>query len=387
MRATFAILFSVFYFTLSAQNLVRNGGFEPDNCPSGGTDLSTIASPWFQSPNYVDHFGPCSDPGAANTNNNVPPRTGDGNIGLYVYGESNSGADLRGYAIGQLSIYLAEGQLYRVSYWVRPVLVNPVGLNAGLDAPGFAFYESRSQMPQASTSYVNNDSAIYPSSPITDINGWTQVCLQYRAKGGELFIVLGSFKDDTEHNVQPIVNGSPVEEGYYLIDDLVVEPINEPILSGSVNICPGGEVEISVPAGLTNGMWDDGSTNLTRTVTAPGTYTYGYQDGICYRVDAIDVTEVNCTECSIYYPSAFTPNGDGLNDTWAPIFECDPIEYRLEVFDRLGNLMYKSYDHNAQWAPETDDQLGTYVYKLQVTYELYGENAYINKSGEVTLLK
>ena len=55
------------------------------------------------------------------------------------------------------------------------------------------------------------------------------------------------------------------------------------------------------------------------------------------------------SNCKIYCPSAFTPNGDGLNDFFTPIAS-EPIDtFRLIVRNRWGTIVYKSNDINLQW--------------------------------------
>jgi gliding motility-associated-like protein len=50
----------------------------------------------------------------------------------------------------------------------------------------------------------------------------------------------------------------------------------------------------------------------------------------------------------IYIPNAFTPNGDGLNDGFG--VKAEGIqEFRLEIFNRWGELIFSTTDINEQW--------------------------------------
>lgn len=372
---------------VSAQNMVINGGFEPVDCPSPGTTLFEIAPPWNEPHSVVEHYGPCSDPGGPNYNNNVAPQEGDGYIGLSGYGQFNVIYN-REYALGRLVQPLQAGQRYRVSYWVHPVVVQNSNINAGINGPDVLFFENANDFtgltdPQF---YYSSDSALHPEEPITRTDQWTQVCLNFVAVGYERYVALGTFRLDDEVTAVGL-NGAPTPElGYYLIDNLVVEPIDEPVLPSTAEICPDGELTLSVPDGLF-GTWDDGSTNPERVVAEPGTYTYGYQDGICFRVDQVVVEEVNCTRCAVYIPTAFTPNSDGTNDEWAPKFDCDIIEYRVEVYDRIGNRVFETFDVNATWMPDQSVAQGTYVARIRFTYELFGDRTIVDRTSEVTLLR
>lgn len=53
---------------------------------------------------------------------------------------------------------------------------------------------------------------------------------------------------------------------------------------------------------------------------------------------------------SLYGPNAFTPNGDGINDEWRPIWrDLDPKSYRLSIFDRWGEEIWTSTDAYSGW--------------------------------------
>ena len=68
----------------------------------------------------------------------------------------------------------------------------------------------------------------------------------------------------------------------------------------------------------------------------------------------------------IYIPSAFTPNGDGINDTFGAKGE-GIQNYHLYVYNRWGQVIFESTNPNQQWdgkyAGQPAEQ-GTYVYQL-----------------------
>ena len=81
-------------------------------------------------------------------------------------------------------------------------------------------------------------------------------------------------------------------------------------------------------------------------------------------------------------PTAFTPNGDGLNDLWKPLTRGARL-YELKVFNRWGQMVFSSNNAEQSWdgseAPE-----GVYVYTLSFV------NAYdkrISEKGVITLLR
>jgi gliding motility-associated-like protein len=55
-------------------------------------------------------------------------------------------------------------------------------------------------------------------------------------------------------------------------------------------------------------------------------------------------------DVSLYVPNAFTPNGDGRNETFFPQgIGIDPDKYELWVFDRWGNLIFYTDDMTKAW--------------------------------------
>jgi gliding motility-associated-like protein len=87
----------------------------------------------------------------------------------------------------------------------------------------------------------------------------------------------------------------------------------------------------------------------------------------------------------IYLPSAFTPNGDGLNDTFGAVGEGIEV-YQLIVYNRWGQIIFssKSVDykwdgmHNGRQVPQ-----GEYSYELLAYGKEFGE---VFTSGTVMVI-
>ena len=71
-----------------------------------------------------------------------------------------------------------------------------------------------------------------------------------------------------------------------------------------------------------------------------------------------------------FVPNSFTPNGDGINDSWQPWGNVIDLEkFDIKVFDRWGQLMFSSQDPNEPWDGTLGGQPmpeGVYVYKAHV---------------------
>ena len=72
---------------------------------------------------------------------------------------------------------------------------------------------------------------------------------------------------------------------------------------------------------------------------------------------------------TLYIPNAFTPNGDGINDTWSiPAFGGYP-NFDLFVYNRYGQIVFHSSNTNSPWDGKYKGQNqpgGTYVYFIDL---------------------
>lgn len=88
----------------------------------------------------------------------------------------------------------------------------------------------------------------------------------------------------------------------------------------------------------------------------------------------------------VLFPSAFSPNGDGLNDVFLPVQGNLITVESFRIFNRWGNLIFddntQGWDGTFSGKPE---EMGTYVYEL--AYKVEGRNETYHKQGSVTLLR
>ena len=103
--------------------------------------------------------------------------------------------------------------------------------------------------------------------------------------------------------------------------------------------------------------------------------------------------------CTVQLPNAFTPNGDGINDTYPfdgkfhNIFgmECTFDEYQLIIFNRWGEIVFRSSDPSESWNGTHKGNDGTEdVYGYYLTYREYdwceGGHVIRVKKGNITIL-
>lgn len=140
-------------------------------------------------------------------------------------------------------------------------------------------------------------------------------------------------------------------------------------LGSDTTICPGDKIILSA-GNFVNYLWQDNSTSPTFTVLKGGTYSVIVTDNNgCGAGSSIRI-EDDCGE--IFFPNAFTPNGDYLNDGFGPLGNRSAItNYTLHIYNRLGQLVFQTTDPFLQWYGATVKQqagMTTYVWIAKFDY-------------------
>lgn len=109
--------------------------------------------------------------------------------------------------------------------------------------------------------------------------------------------------------------------------------------------------------------------------------------------DQITKTIFVKNDFQIYIPSSFTPNFDGINDTFVPVFTpygLDEKAYEMEIYDRWGHQLYQTKDMTKGWNGTVQNKgtepLKPEVYVYKIKYKDMDGNVY-SKLGHITLLK
>ncbi len=130
--------------------------------------------------------------------------------------------------------------------------------------------------------------------------------------------------------------------------EVVASNINVAVnLGADTTLCPGNTIILN-PGSYSSYEWQDGSTSSTYTVSSPGSYTVTVSDA--NGCTGTDTRVIMACAGEIFFPNAFSPNGDGLNETFGPLGVLSGLaEYHLSVFDRYGNRVFTSRDPNQRW--------------------------------------
>jgi gliding motility-associated-like protein len=160
----------------------------------------------------------------------------------------------------------------------------------------------------------------------------------------------------------------------------------------------------SVQVNLTNTCFTDFSWSPTAGINDPKiaepmitpssttTYTLTFFNPAfpCVKTDSLRITVVDpaTLDCKdILLPSAFTPNDDGLNDTYGisnPFVAGEILAF--QIFDRWGNILFETIDPLERWDGSYRGEPvnpGVFLYKIH--FRCRGEEGLV--SGSVTVIR
>ena len=112
--------------------------------------------------------------------------------------------------------------------------------------------------------------------------------------------------------------------------------------------------------------------------------------------DCINPPGINeCWPWTVYIPNTFSPNNDGINDTWQIIYNLDCwVDVEFRIFNRWGEMIYHGYDFNFPSHPFWDGSInggGYYATDGVYVYTFYGKREdspeILEESGHITIFR
>lgn len=145
--------------------------------------------------------------------------------------------------------------------------------------------------------------------------------------------------------------------------------------------------------GGNNYTWDFGDNSTDNGFNT----SHQYPDSGVFHVTLVVENQYDCSDSysvdifikatfGFFVPNAFTPNGNGRNETWFPVFR-NVKDFKGYVFNRWGEEIYKGDIRNFSWDGTYKGELvqnDVYVYKFDVI-DLYDE--YHSFIGKLTIIK
>lgn len=218
------------------------------------------------------------------------------------------------------------------------------------------------------------------------VSGANNEIMNTENNGLIIFTVTDSFgcTANVPYNVNtPVLGKSNFSTSSYGKDVYDLYSIYDPVLF--TNLATGDFTKIS---------WDFGDGNFSdeespkHIYTREGTYnikqTVTYPFGCQYDFSMTLIVEKGY---SLMVPNAFTPNNDGVNDSFAPMF-LGLVNITLDVYDTWGSIVYSESGENiGGWKGQIKDleaENGNYYFKLTAK-TFY--NHTITEKGAFTLIK
>jgi gliding motility-associated-like protein len=186
-----------------------------------------------------------------------------------------------------------------------------------------------------------------------------------------------------------------VTDGNCPLSDTIVVALGPTVAFGmpvdtAVDLCAMPQVVLNARPDPANAdvAWSTGDTTAFLWVDAAGSYSiHGTAPGYCPGMADIAVTDL-CGS-PLYAPNSFTPNGDGINDKWRPVWNGN-ADATLEwtVFDRWGQVLFTSTGPDSAWDGNAAGQpvpIGTYAWRGA----LYDRSTGVSRTlkGEIVLVR
>ncbi len=188
-------------------------------------------------------------------------------------------------------------------------------------------------------------------------------------------------------------------EGLYIVevsnecgsqkDSLLVSLIGQEInvdLGNDRSICENDTVVLNASNNNAQSyLWSNGSTDPILTITTPGIYRVTVSNG-CFEVieEVLISNDEEC--CNLFVPNVFSPNGDGINESFRALTNCSLQSFQLKIFNRWGGMIFQSNDVNQEWNGRVNNQVAAQgVYTWIITYNI--GNGDQLETGTISLIR
>lgn len=154
-------------------------------------------------------------------------------------------------------------------------------------------------------------------------------------------------------------------------DEIVIGyvPYLQEILPDTIDRCLGEQIILNGTQNTaTNYVWSNGITEPEQIITQSGVYTLNTSNS-CETINESVFIHFSSCEHTLWIPNAFTPNGDGDNDVWAPQFS-EMISLDIRIYDRWGTLVFRGDETNFVWSGNVRNgnhiaQDGAYIFAIR----------------------
>ena len=175
-------------------------------------------------------------------------------------------------------------------------------------------------------------------------------------------------------------------------DTLNLTQTNSPVieLGPDTSICLRSNARLGIAEDFYWYDWSNGSNDQYIEVSDSGLYVLVVTDESgCRARDSIKVhIDIDALPNDLFIPNSFSPNGDGLNETFPFSILISQPEYRARVYNRWGQKVFDSSLDGEQWwdGKFLDDNVASEAFVYMIEFRACnGENKRV--SGTVTILE
>jgi gliding motility-associated-like protein len=171
----------------------------------------------------------------------------------------------------------------------------------------------------------------------------------------------------------------------FIVRTMLPSPAN--FLKKTDSICSYERLEIAPAKTYNQYLWSTGSVEKRILIDKPGDYWLTVSDANgCVGTDSISVFKKECMN-GVYIPTAFTPGNDGKNDVFKALVFGKVLSFKLQVFDRMGHLVFQTTDPRKGWDGLSRGlSYSTSVFVWQCFYQLDQQEP-THQKGTVTIVR
>jgi len=143
------------------------------------------------------------------------------------------------------------------------------------------------------------------------------------------------------------------------------------------------------PGSYDNYLWQNNSTAPIQIVTTPGVYSLIVKSfNGCTNATSISIGPSN-TCSDILFPTAFSPNGDQLNDSFGPLPYRNlgfVTHYSFRIFNRYGQVVFSTDNPYQKWDGTFKGEMnntGTFMWRAEY---IYSNGSLKSQKGNVVIV-
>ncbi len=145
-------------------------------------------------------------------------------------------------------------------------------------------------------------------------------------------------------------------------------PFPKLALNEDTVLCKGMQILLATePEEHVTYVWNNGMEGCCITVDSSGVYSLTATNSCGSISDEVTLKFIHCSFC-LFVPNAFSPNGDGQNDIFKILETCILIRYKLQIFNRWGEVVFSSFSTSDSWDGTIGGKhadAGTYFYYIE----------------------